>query len=80
VLYDALKKEFPEFLDEVDKKVSLEIRFKLDKMLSRFRAFNTNFSTPILQEKIQRLPERRPSSLMARMFWTRIRSKKPGRR
>jgi hypothetical protein len=27
VLYDALKKEFPEFIDEVDKKVGLGISF-----------------------------------------------------
>jgi len=26
VLYDALKKEFPEFLEEAEKKVSLEIK------------------------------------------------------
>jgi hypothetical protein len=31
VLYDALKTEFPEFIDEVDKKVSLGIIFRFDK-------------------------------------------------
>jgi hypothetical protein len=32
VLYFALKKEFPEFIDEIDRKVNLGIRFRLDQI------------------------------------------------
>jgi hypothetical protein len=68
ILYDALKAEFPEFINEIEKRAGTKNLQIWQKMLSFLRVFNTSSSTPTRLEKTQRQLEHPSFSHTARMF------------
>jgi len=79
-LYDALKKEVPEFIEEIEQKVRVHRGRGLGKVLSWLRVSNTNSTVPAHREKTRRQQEHPFFNHMARMSSIRTRLKRQGRR